>query len=309
MKNFKLSRELKIGIVVVIAIGMLYFGLNYLKGINIFQPTTYFYAQYERIDGIVPTTPVMINGYQVGHVSEIIFDYTKEAPITLQITVDENLVVPKGTIAEVYDTGLMGDKAIQLKLGKSSDLMQSGDTLQTSVKGGLMDAVSTALLEPIEAMMPELDSTLTAVKEIIQSARIQEILSNTANATNNLQNASARLDYMMANDIEVAIKDIKNIAANFSNVSNEINAVQWDSTLHSIETVIANLEMVSNQIKSNNNTLGALLNDKELYQNLDSTVQSANALLIDLKENPKRYVHFSVFGSKDKKDEKKDEKK
>lgn len=305
MKNFKLSREVKIGVVVVIAIGMLYFGLNYLKGINIFQPTTYFYAQYDRVDGIVPTTPVMINGYQVGHVSEIIFDYTKEAPITLQITVDENLVVPQGTIAEVYDTGLMGDKAIQLKLGKSKELMQPGDTLKTSIQGGLMDAVSTALLEPIEAMMPELDSTLTAVKEIVQGQRIQEIMANTANATNNLQNASARLDSMMANDIQVAIKDIKNIAANFSNVSNEINAVQWDSTLHSIETVIANLEMVSNQIKSNNNTLGALLNDKELYQNLDSTVQSANALLIDLKENPKRYVHFSVFGSKDKKEEKK----
>lgn len=305
MKNFKLSREVKIGVVVVIAIGMLYFGLNYLKGINIFQPTTYFYAQYDRVDGIVPTTPVMINGYQVGHVSEIIFDYTKEAPITLQITVDENLVVPQGTIAEVYDTGLMGDKAIQLKLGKSKELMQPGDTLKTSIQGGLMDAVSTALLEPIEAMMPELDSTLTAVKEIVQSQRIQEIMANTANATNNLQNASARLDSMMANDIQVAIKDIKNIAANFSNVSNEINAVQWDSTLHSIETVIANLEMVSNQIKSNNNTLGALLNDKELYQNLDSTVQSANALLIDLKENPKRYVHFSVFGSKEKKEEKK----
>ena len=305
MKNFKLSREVKIGVVVVIAIGMLYFGLNYLKGINIFQPTTYFYAQYDRVDGIVPTTPVMINGYQVGHVSEIIFDYTKEAPITLQITVDENLVVPQGTIAEVYDTGLMGDKAIQLKLGKSKELMQPGDTLKTSIQGGLMDAVSTALLEPIEAMMPELDSTLTAVKEIVQSQRIQEIMANTANATNNLQNASARLDSMMANDIQVAIKDIKNIAANFSNVSNEINAVQWDSTLHSIETVIANLEMVSNQIKSNNNTLGALLNDKELYQNLDSTVQSANALLIDLKENPKRYVHFSVFGSKEKKEGKK----
>lgn len=305
MKNFKLSREVKIGVVVVIAIAMLYFGLNYLKGINIFQPTTYFYAQYDRVDGIVPTTPVMINGYQVGHVSEIIFDYTKEAPITLQITVDENLVVPQGTIAEVYDTGLMGDKAIQLKLGKSKELMQPGDTLKTSIQGGLMDAVSTALLEPIEAMMPELDSTLTAVKEIVQGQRIQEIMANTANATNNLQNASARLDSMMANDIQVAIKDIKNIAANFSNVSNEINAVQWDSTLHSIETVIANLEMVSNQIKSNNNTLGALLNDKELYQNLDSTVQSANALLIDLKENPKRYVHFSVFGSKEKKEEKK----
>ena len=305
MKNLKLSREVKIGIVVIIAIGMLYFGLNYLKGINIFQPTSYFDAQYERVDGIVPTTPVMINGYQVGHVSEIVFDYTKEAPITLLITVDNKLVVPQGTVAEVYDTGLMGDKAIQLKLGKSKELMQPGDTLKTSVQGGLMGAVTEALIEPIKAMMPQLDSTLNAVKNIVQSQQIQAIMTNTANATQSLQNASARLDAMMVNDIQVAIKDIRNIAANFSTVSNEISAVQWDSTLQNVESIVANLERVTNQVKSTDNSLGALLNDKELYQNLDSTVQSANALLIDLKENPKRYVHFSVFGSKDKKEEKK----
>lgn len=305
MKNLKLSREVKIGIVVIIAIGMLYFGLNYLKGINIFQPTSYFYAQYERVDGIVPTTPVMINGYQVGHVSEIVFDYTKEAPITLLITVDNKLVVPQGTVAEVYDTGLMGDKAIQLKLGKSKELMQPGDTLKTSVQGGLMGAVTEALIEPIKAMIPQLDSTLNAVKNIVQSQQIQAIMTNTANATQSLQNASARLDAMMVNDIQVAIKDIRNIAANFSTVSNEISAVQWDSTLQNVESIVANLEKVTNQVKSTDNSLGALLNDKELYQNLDSTVQSANALLIDLKENPKRYVHFSVFGSKDKKEEKK----
>ena len=305
MKNLKISREVKIGIVVIIAIGMLYFGLNYLKGINIFQPTSYFYAQYERVDGIVPTTPVMINGYQVGHVSEIVFDYTKEAPITLLITVDNKLVVPQGTVAEVYDTGLMGDKAIQLKLGKSKELMQPGDTMKTSVQGGLMGAVTEALIEPIKAMMPQLDSTLNAVKNIVQSQQIQAIMTNTANATQSLQNASARLDAMMVNDIQVAIKDIRNIAANFSTVSNEISAVQWDSTLQNVESIVANLERVTNQVKSTDNSLGALLNDKELYQNLDSTVQSANALLIDLKENPKRYVHFSVFGSKDKKEEKK----
>ena len=305
MKNLKISREVKIGIVVIIAIGMLYFGLNYLKGINIFQPTSYFYAQYERVDGIVPTTPVMINGYQVGHVSEIVFDYTKEAPITLLITVDNKLVVPQGTVAEVYDTGLMGDKAIQLKLGKSKELMQPGDTMKTSVQGGLMGAVTEALIEPIKAMMPQLDSTLNAVKNIVQGQQIQAIMTNTANATQSLQNASARLDAMMVNDIQVAIKDIRNIAANFSTVSNEISAVQWDSTLQNVESIVANLERVTNQVKSTDNSLGALLNDKELYQNLDSTVQSANALLIDLKENPKRYVHFSVFGSKDKKEEKK----
>lgn len=298
MKKFTFSREAKIGVAVAIAIGMLYFGLNFLKGVNIFQPTTYFYAQYERVDGIVPTTPVMINGYQVGHVSQINFDYTKEAPITLQITVDNKLVVPQGTIAEVYDTGLMGDKAIQLKLGRSNTLLQPGDTLRTSVQNGLMAAVTDALVEPIKAMMPQLDSTIKTINHTLSGERVQSLLTNAEAAIANFKAISANLK----KELPTTMSNVNNITANLSEVSDELKAAQLDSTLLKVDATIANLENITNQLKSNENTLGALLNDKELYQNLDSTVQSANALLIDLKENPKRYVYFSVFGSKEKKE-------
>ena len=298
MKKFTFSREAKIGVAVAIAIGMLYFGLNFLKGVNIFQPTTYFYAQYERVDGIVPTTPVMINGYQVGHVSQINFDYTKEAPITLQITVDNKLVVPQGTIAEVYDTGLMGDKAIQLKLGRSNTLLQPGDTLRTSVQNGLMAAVTDALVEPIKAMMPQLDSTIKTINHTLSGERVQSLLTNAEAAIANFKAISANLK----KELPTTMSNVNNITANLSEVSDELKAARLDSTLLKVDATIANLENITNQLKSNENTLGALLNDKELYQNLDSTVQSANALLIDLKENPKRYVHFSVFGSKEKKE-------
>ena len=298
MKKFTFSREAKIGVAVAIAIGMLYFGLNFLKGVNIFQPTTYFYAQYKRVDGIVPTTPVMINGYQVGHVSQINFDYTKEAPITLQITVDNKLVVPQGTIAEIYDTGLMGDKAIQLKLGRSNTLLQPGDTLRTSVQNGLMAAVTDALVEPIKAMMPQLDSTIKTINHTLSGERVQSLITNAEAAIANFKAISANLK----KELPTTMSNVNNITANLSEVSDELKAAQLDSTLLKVDATIANLENITNQLKSNENTLGALLNDKELYQNLDSTVQSANALLIDLKENPKRYVHFSVFGSKEKKE-------
>lgn len=303
MGKITISRETKIGIVVVVAIAMLYFGLNYLKGINIFQSTTYFYAQYDRVDGIAATTPVMINGYQVGHVSDIIFDYTKEAPITLKITVDKKLVVPQGTIAEVYDTGLMGDKAIQLCLGKGNNLAQTGDTLPTRIQGGLMAAVTEALVEPIKAMMPQLDSTLQTLNHSLDSERIEAIIADAQATMANVKSLTASLNQ----SVPATMNKVNHIATNFGEVSDELKAVQWDSTLQNIEKVVANLESVSNQLKSNENTLGALLNDKDLYQNLDSTVQSANALLMDLKANPKRYVHFSVFGSKDKKEDKNQE--
>jgi phospholipid/cholesterol/gamma-HCH transport system substrate-binding protein len=195
----------------------------------------------------------------------------------------------------------MGDKAIQLRLGYSDQLMQPGDTLRTGIQNGLMAAVTDALVEPVKAMMPQLDSTLKAINQTVNSERIENIIADLETSMANIKSMSTDLK----NNVPGTLAKVDTIATNFAAVSDEIAAVQWDSTLNNIEALIANLEYVSNQFKSTDNSLGALLNDKDLYQNLDSTVQSANALLIDLKENPKRYVHFSVFGSKEKKEAKK----
>jgi phospholipid/cholesterol/gamma-HCH transport system substrate-binding protein len=291
------SREVKIGIVVIIAIGMLYFGLNYLKGINIFKPDTYFYAKYDRVDGIVKTTHVYVNGFQVGHVSDIIFDYTKEAPIVLEITVDKKLVIPVGTVAEVYDTGLMGDKAIQLKLGKSSDVHTTGDTLLSGAQNGLIAGIVDQILPPIMELVPSIDSTVVALKNVIESPEIKSLLKNADATMANLKHSTGKLDGV--------IDTVQYICNDLSGVTNSLNKVNWDSTMISIESTLANLKTTTDKFNSTDNSIGALLNDKALYSNLDSTVNSANALLMDLKANPKRYVHFSVFGSKEKKEEKK----
>ena len=293
------SREVKIGIVVIVAIGMLYFGFNYLKGVNIFKPDTYFYAQYDRVDGIVKTTPVLVNGFQVGLVSDIIFDYTKEAPIVLEITVDKKLILPIGTIAEVYDNGLMGDKAIQLKLGKSSDIHTTGDTLLSSTQNGLIAGIVDQILPPIMELVPSIDSTIIALKNVIESPEIKSLLKNADATMANLKHSTSKLDGV--------IDTVQYICNDLSGVTNSLNKVNWDSTMVSIEGTLANLKTTTDKFNSTDNTLGALLNDKELYTDLDSTVNSANALLMDLKANPKRYVHFSVFGSKDKKEDKKEE--
>lgn len=293
------SREVKIGIVVIVAIGMLYFGFNYLKGVNIFKPDTYFYAQYDRVDGIVKTTPVLVNGFQVGLVSDIIFDYTKEAPIVLEITVDKKLILPIGTIAEVYDNGLMGDKAIQLKLGKSSDIHTTGDTLLSSTQNGLIAGIVDQILPPIMELVPSIDSTIIALKNVIESPEIKSLLKNADATMANLKHSTSKLDGV--------IDTVQYICNDLSGVTNSLNKVNWDSTMVSIEGTLANLKTTTDKFNSTDNTLGALLNDKELYTDLDSTVNSANALLMDLKANPKRYVHFSVFGSKEKKEDKKEE--
>lgn len=297
-----ISREVKIGIVVIVAIAMLYFGLNYLKGVNIFKPDTYFYAKYDRVDGVVKTTHVYVNGFQVGHVSDIIFDYTKEAPIVLEITVDKNLIIPVGTIAEVYDNGLMGDKAIQLKLGKDySQLHSTGDTLASSISNGLIAGIVEQIVPPIKDLIPTIDSTISVLQNTLSSPEFKSIIVNASTAMSNLKKTSESLN----KDVPAIMSNVNKVCNDLSNVTVAFKKVDWEKTLGSIESTMVNLKTTTDKFNSTDNSLGALLNDKALYVGLDSTVNSANALLMDLKANPKRYVHFSVFGSKEKKEEKK----
>lgn len=289
------SRELKIGLLVVIAAFLLYFGINFLKGIDIFQPASYFYAKYDRVDGIVKTSSVYINGYKVGHVSDIFFDYSEESPIVLEITVDEKLVVPKGTVAELYDTSLMGEKAVQLILGDPrAGILVAGDTLQGGIDGGMMADIVAAVVPSFEKLIPELDSTIQAFRKIAEDDNIRKILANTEGVTGGLNK-------FMNEDLQKIVTEIDTITTNFAKISKDLNEADLKQTIASLDSSLANIEVASAQLKSKDNSLGLLLNDKSLYNGLDSTINNANKLVIDLKENPSRYVHFSVFGKKEKK--------
>lgn len=300
-KKTFLNNEVKIGIAVVFAIAVLYFGINFLKGINIFTPNTTLYVQYNSVDGIVKTSHVLINGYQVGHVSDIVFDYTKEAPITLELTVDRKLVVPKGTIAEVYETGLLGDKAIRLRLGKSNELCHKGDTIEGIITGGVLAQAMESLLPPIQNMIPNIDSTVRALRAVVESEHVENILANADDAVKSLKDASGKLDAMMSTDIKPFMADAKNVAAKLDKVATDVSEADLKKTLSELETAIANVKLATAKLSSTDNTLGLLLNDRKLYNDVDSILINGNALVVDLKQNPKRYVHFSVFGSKEKK--------
>ena len=296
-----LNNETKIGIIVVIAIAVLYFGINFLKGINIFTPNTTLYVQYDRVDGIVKTSHVLINGYQVGHVSDIVFDYTKEAPITLELTVDRKLVVPKGTIAEVYETGMLGDKAIQLRLGKSSEICQKGDTIEGTITGGMLAQAMESLIPPIKEMIPTIDSTIQALKKVIESEHVENILANADDAVKSLKDASRKLDIMMDSDIKPFMSNANSMVAKLDKVAADVSDADLKKTFAELDATVANIKMATAKLSSTDNTLGLLLNDRKLYNDVDSILINGNALVVDLKQNPKRYVHFSVFGSKEKK--------
>jgi phospholipid/cholesterol/gamma-HCH transport system substrate-binding protein len=296
------TREVKIGLMALISILILYFGINYLKGVNVFKPTNYYYATYDNIDGLVETNPVMIRGYQVGMVREIKRDFSKQKPFVVVLYIDKGLKLPKGTKADLFDNGLMGGKAVQLVFDPSATAYQeAGDTLVSTVSVGLMGQLSADLMPKINSLITETDSLIVAVRTVVQSPELKKSLSSIEKTTAELEQSSTELKKIMKKDLPKVITDVNVITSNLAIVSNNIKKIDFASTMASVDNTIANLNEVTRKMNSKEGSLGLLINDTRLYDNLNDISQNANILVVDLKQNPKRYVHFSVFAPKDKK--------
>ncbi|MGB4414833.1 MAG: MlaD family protein [Paludibacter sp.] len=303
MKRNLFTKEVKVGIMAVVAIFVLYFGLNYLKGVDIFTPIDYYYTTYENIGGLVPSSPVYVKGYKVGQVEEIQYDFTKDVAFVVKISVSNDIRVPKGAKIELFDDGLMGGKAIQLiyaPLTASQELYTPGDTVESQVGTGLMAQLSGDLMPKIESLSTQADSLVRAVRVIVEGKELNNSLSSIEKTTADLAVSSAQLKKLMNSDVPRIITDVNALTSDFKQVSGNLQKVDFAATFASIDHTIANLNLITDKVNNSEGSLGLLLNDKELYLNLNSTAASADKLLIDLKQSPKRYVHFSLFGNKNK---------
>lgn len=303
MKKIKITREVRVGLMTVTAIFILYFGLNFLKGIDVFSPINYYYGVYENIDGLVPSSPVYIKGYKVGQVEEVKYDFTKSTPFVVKISVSKDIALPKGTYIELFDDGLMGGKAIQLIYVPESVakmLYESGDTLHTQVGNGLMDQLAGDLMPKIESIATQADSLLKSVRLLVDGGSVQNSLSSIEKTTADLAVSSSALKKMMQKDMPEIIEDVNALTGDFRIISGNLKKIDFASTFNNVDLTIKDLNHITGQIKNSEGSLGLLVNDKSLYLNLANTASSADKLLIDLQKSPKRYVHFSLFGSKEK---------
>ncbi len=285
--KIKFSRELQIGILVIATIAILYFGVNYLKGINIFNPTNYYYVKLKQVNGLVASNPVTVKGYKIGLIKSINYNYDNhEDDIVVVLQVDDQLKVPVGSKA-ILQTELLGGASISLDL--QSDVQgiyyKKGDFIPAVVDGGIMEAVTAEIMPRVQSIIPQLDSLIISLRMITENNSIEKSLGNIQRMTANLESSSVSLNSMMKNDIPVILKNVNTITTDFSKVSQNMSQVDFNATMKSL----------------NYTSIGLLINDKSLYNNLNNTMESANNLLIDLKSNPKRYVHFSLFGKSDKK--------
>ena len=302
MKKY-FTREVKIGLMVITAIFLLYFGLNFLKGIDVFQKTSFYYGKFEQLDGLVPSSPVFVKGYKVGQVEEVKYDFSKSEAFTVKISVANDIKLPKGAVIELFDNGLMGGKAIQLVYSPitTGQIMHAqNDVLPTHVSTGLMASVAGNLMPKIESMTNQADSLLRSVRKITDSQQLNNSLSSIEKTTADLAVTSAQLKGMMNNQFPAMLNDVNAITGNFKQVSGNLSKIDFANSFASLDHTLNNLQVMTDKLNSNEGSLGLLLNDKNLYINLSNTANNADKLMIDLKQNPKRYVHFSVFGGKSK---------
>lgn len=300
MNKIKLTREVRVGLMTVIAIFVLYFGLNFLKGIDVFSPIHYYYAQYSKIDGLVPSSPVLIKGYKVGQVEAIQYDFNVENSFIVKISVVKNINLPKGTQMELFDDGLLGGKAVQLIFPQGGAVThhQNGDTLTATIANGLMQQLTGDLMPKIESIAEQADSLIRSVRLMVNGDALQNSLRSIESATADLAVTSASLKKVMQKDLPGILTNVNSITSDFAVISNQLKTIDFAQTIAEVDVTIKDLRQVSRKINEGEGSLGLLLNDRSLYDNLSNTANSADELLIDLRNHPKRYVHFSLFGSK-----------
>lgn len=297
-----LTNEVKIALVAIVGIAILFFGMQFLKGLTMFSSDNNYYARFDDVSGLSASSPVYANGYKVGVVEGINYDYTHPDNIVAVIGLDGKLSLPRGTTAEI-SSDLLGNVKLELKFGPNPvDLIAKGDTILGGTQQGLMSKAGN-MMPQVEQMLPKLDSILTSLNTLLADPAIRNSMHNVDEMTASLSTTTKELNRLSASlNTQVPQMLIKadGVLANTEGITRQLNSLDIASTMQKVDATMLNVEQTTAKLNSNEGTLGLLMRDPCLYNSMTATMQSADSLLIDLRQHPKRYVHFSVFGKKDK---------
>lgn len=307
MKFF--NKEVKIALVAIVGIVVLFFGLHFLKGMPVFSNDDVYYATFANINGLSSSNPIYADGYQVGTVKDIHYDYQKSGSVVVEFQVDNDLRIPRGSTAEI-ESDLMGNIKMNLLMANNPrERMMPGDTISGATDAGLMGSVAQ-LMPKVEQMLPKLDSILASVNMLLADPAIASSLHNIQTVSADLTVTTRGLNQLMAQvnsqvpgmmgKANHALDKAGSTLDNTTRLTAQLADLDIASTMAKVDQTLANVQSVTDRLNSRDGSVGLLLNDPGLYNNLNSTMRSADSLLIDLRSHPKRYVHFSLFGRKDK---------
>ena len=296
-------REIKVGILAAVCLFLLFFGLNFLKGVNIFSPTNSYHGVFYNLHGLEEQAAVYILGHKVGQVDRIHYDFTRDSAFTIDISVNKDIALPEGTQMALVSDGLLGGMAIELKLSDVSEqysVVERGTFLSTAYEPGLMESLQGELLAHVDRAVQDIDSLVATLQGQVAGNHIQSALQNVDRVSGDLTVVSSDLKKMMNNQVPRIVNKADTMVNNLNTVVADIRDADLKSTVGRVDKAVDGVNAVVADVRSQEGTLGQLIYNKALYNHIDATVVSADSLLTDLKAHPKRYVHFSLFGKKEK---------
>lgn len=318
----KISKEFKIGLVVVCSIAAFIWGLNFLKGSNLFSSQFYLYAVYPRIDNLIPANPVQINGFKVGQIKTIsLVTQGGKTSVLVKFSLDEEIKIPKNSIARAVSADLLGTKAVEIIYSTNSEFVKNGDTLIAETEQGLKESFNKQIA-PLQAkaenLIGSVDSVFSVVTLMLNAKtrqNIDETFESVRRSIFSLEKTAYKMDDLIAvekpkisgilnnlngitDNLNKSEQKINNVLNNFSNLSDSLSKSQLKSAISNADNTLKELNSLLTKINEGKGTLGKMAKNDSLYNNLNKSAEDLDKLLKDLKENPKRYVHFSLFGRK-----------
>jgi ABC-type transport system involved in resistance to organic solvents, periplasmic component len=298
----KISKEVQIALVAIVGIVVMFFGLKFLKGMTLFSTADSYYAKFSNVAGLSVSSPIYSNGFRVGVVEDVIYDYDGSNEIIAVLGLDNKMRLPNGTKAEI-SKDLMGNVELDLILGPNPvDQMEPGDTIYGQMQQGAL-AKAGEIIPQIQQMMPKIDSILYHVNMLLSNPALTNSLNNVDQITANLSSTTNELKYLSANlrtQMPGMMEKADNVLDNTNTLTKNLSDLDIAMTMAKVNNTLQNVEQMTAKLNSNEGTIGLLMRDQELYRNAASTMGHVDSLMIDLKQHPKRYVHFSIFGKKDK---------
>ena len=294
----KLSKEFKIGVAGILALLIFYFGMNFLKGMTSLKKECIYYITFDNIKQLPISSPVYADGYKVGIVHDIQFDYKTNGKVVVEIDVNDDLRIPKGSTAAL-ESAMLGGSTLHLLLANNPiERYAPGDTLSGGAMPGLMNK-ATEMLPAVELAIGHVDTLVMSLNRLAADPNLPIILSNVQTLSASLNKSADALNKLLAQDTPKMMNTFTATGESVTALTDKLGALPLEQTISELNQSISELQATIAKLNSKDNSLGLLLNDTALYAGLNTTVANANRLMVDLREHPKRYVHFSVFGKKD----------
>ena len=294
-----MRREVKIGLTGIVALVLLFFGMKFLKGVKLFDNSENYYIAFKDAKALSKSSTVYADGFNIGIVSNVSYDYNHPGNVVVEISVNHNVKIPHGTIAAL-DEAMLGGCTLNLTMGPNpADRYMPGDTIIGSAANGLMTAAAD-VMPKVEQVLAHVDSLILTLNKLAQDPNLPKVLENAEQITDNLNQSSQQLNQLLGKDIPQMTKTFNKAGENVVTLTDNLAQLDLQTTVNKVNTTMDNVQAATNKLNSGEGSLGLLLNDTSLYGNLNTTVNSATNLLEDLKENPHRYVHFSLIGKKAK---------